>query len=457
MKLITLIVFIAMLGCVVSVAVRAQDTPFCYPHAYWIQAGPSLPDSVISSVVLDDRLYVLRGQTETSSDLTISYWDGTSWHDTLNVHTPMWPTRLGVLDGQFCLYGGAYPVVEGAPASYEMRSWNGASWQPLSHPRIASFTGFTQFKGDIYAIGDFYINDVIYQLVRCRGGVWEGIARARKGSTQDPFRTINGKIHCLLATEDVLYVGGDFLTINGQNGSNVLQWDGESLQKVGNGIEGNIRSMDTLNGDLYACGGLLVNDRINVAARFDGTTWKSDSSFLMEQYWTLAHIKNYRGHVYIWNELGQSNRPGWRWDGRKVEEISELQGYVNNLLIYRDELIALGPLRETCGRLLRTFARLHLDGASSVTGEYSAHNGTRCYPNPAEDIITVEFPVHQRGRVSVKVSDIRGAHVTVLADEDMEEGLRTLRFSTDAMPNGQYVIAITQGSARETHMISIIH
>lgn len=429
----------------------------CYEHASWVQPGPALPDSIISSLVLDDRLYVLRGQGITASNLTISYWDGTSWHDTLDVRTQTWPTRLGVLDGQLCLYGGANKVNESLPITYEMRIWNGSSWTSLPHPRIANFTGFTQFKGDIYAIGDFYIDDRVYNLVRCRNGVWKGIAKVLKVTTQDPLHDGSGKLHCLLATKDVLYMGGDFLSINGAVLGNVLQWDGESLQKVGNGVEGSVRSMDTLNGDLYVCGGLLVNARLNVAVRFDGTTWKGDTSFSMEQYWAPAHIKAYRQHVYIWNEDGINPTPAWRWDGKRSEKISKIQGYVGSLLVYRDELFAVGELRQTCDLSLRTFARLHLTGSSSVEEEYSRKNSARCYPNPAGNMFTVEFTVRERGPVRVAISDMRGSRVATLADGTMEKGPQMLQFNTGALPDGRYVVTITQESGTETQALSIIH
>ncbi len=71
------------------------------------------------------------------------------------------------------------------------------------------------------------------------------------------------------------------------------------------------------------------------------------------------------------------------------------------------------------------------------------------YPNPFNPSTTIDFALSQAGQVSLKVYDIRGAEVAVLANGFREAGHYTVHFTPENMSSGTYLYVIDSGSFRE--------
>src|SRR3989344_2106011 len=55
-------------------------------------------------------------------------------------------------------------------------------------------------------------------------------------------------------TNNILYVGGLFDTINGVSASSIAKFDGTSWSPVGMGVSGNVQSIISFNNDIYVAG-----------------------------------------------------------------------------------------------------------------------------------------------------------------------------------------------------------
>ena len=88
---------------------------------------------------------------------------------------------------------------------------------------------------------------------------------------------------------------------------------------------------------------------------------------------------------------------------------------------------------------------------SAVIEVLSSSGPTRCslsqnYPNPFNPSTTVQFTVGAADRVRLRVFDLLGRTVAVLADRRMEPGSYSVEWNADAAPSGVYFCRLDAGS-----------
>ncbi len=71
------------------------------------------------------------------------------------------------------------------------------------------------------------------------------------------------------------------------------------------------------------------------------------------------------------------------------------------------------------------------------------------YPNPFNPSTTIDFALSKPGEVALKIYDIRGAEVEVIARGFYEAGHYTVNFSPENMSSGTYLYVLTSGKFRE--------
>ncbi|MBN2200661.1 T9SS type A sorting domain-containing protein [bacterium] len=69
----------------------------------------------------------------------------------------------------------------------------------------------------------------------------------------------------------------------------------------------------------------------------------------------------------------------------------------------------------------------------------------RNFPNPFNPSTMIRFRVKEAGRVSLKVFDILGREVTVLADRGFDPGPHAIRFDAEGLPSGVYLARLQAG------------
>lgn len=77
-------------------------------------------------------------------------------------------------------------------------------------------------------------------------------------------------------------------------------------------------------------------------------------------------------------------------------------------------------------------------------------------PNPTSGAGTLEAAVHNPGRLEVALYDISGTKVDDLPSLDVEQpGAYRLKFNTESLPNGTYLIVATINGHRSTIQIQV--
>ncbi len=78
------------------------------------------------------------------------------------------------------------------------------------------------------------------------------------------------------------------------------------------------------------------------------------------------------------------------------------------------------------------------------------------YPNPFSAVTNIQFTLERPDQVSIKVFDVRGTLITVLADENYTQGVHTIQWDASAMPAGYYFYTLQTNTGVITKKALII-
>lgn len=119
---------------------------------------------------------------------------------------------------------------------------------------------------------------------------------------------VNGEILCMTKSDDgnMLYLGGNFVSIDNVASSSVIAFDGTDFHAIG-GILGTIHDMTYFFDELYIAGNFILpqsNDFVNVA-KWNGTTWQALQVGDMEG--TIYALEIWNGVLYIGGDFQKVN------------------------------------------------------------------------------------------------------------------------------------------------------
>ncbi len=95
---------------------------------------------------------------------------------------------------------------------------------------------------------------------------------------------------------------------------------------------------------------------------------------------------------------------------------------------------------------------LQTDSVATHT-ETSLHEA---YPNPFNPVTTVRFSLAEAGPVRLRVYDVLGRRVAVLADSDMVAGAHSVKFEAAHLPSGMYLLRMETARQHWTHWVSLV-
>ena len=78
------------------------------------------------------------------------------------------------------------------------------------------------------------------------------------------------------------------------------------------------------------------------------------------------------------------------------------------------------------------------------------------FPNPFSDQTTIGYKLNKNGFVSLKVFDITGREVAVLANEEQSKGLQRVEFDAKSLKSGIYYYRLETGKHAETRKLMIL-
>jgi hypothetical protein len=244
--------------------------------------------------------------------------------------------------------GGSFRKAGGAEAQNIAR-WDGRTWHPLG-AGVDGYVRSIAFVGDdVYVAGSFVMagSVTVGQLARWNGQNW-----SRVGGGGGPVDAASGfpetgAINTLLAADGGLYVGGNFTSMDGAPGNNIIFWNGQSWSALGGGVgrldfegnfvaDGDVRALAHDGDHLYVAGVFeqTGDGAANAIASWDGVTWSplgagltyaSDGSgFDRAQVMALALHK---GKLYAGGVFNRADgKPATRfaaWNGAAWSEAGE--------------------------------------------------------------------------------------------------------------------------------------
>lgn len=336
---------------IITMATSSAQLMECSRNGIWVSPGEGLSDSVFGGVVMNDRMYLMHGQRRYSrSPMKISSWDGKNWSKVVEFSLQSdlyWPTVLTVVQGKLTLVG-EIDSINNLEVKGGFAQWNGSAWEYVAYPpgKEVSRT-LVDFRGDTYATGRYSIGGTEYGLIRCRGGVWEGIA------TMGPRDTSHYPL--LRVYNDVLYMIGKFESINGMPIRGAARWDGTQFTSLGNPLVRDAGAIEFLDGVLYISGVIEMGAANWGLLRWDGNSWQRFVP--LQNPWAMRPVlKAFDGRLYYRQNV--YNRNIYRWYRGGNDRVSDLAGSVNDFIEFRGNLYAIGSLYRSCNTTLSTFARL---------------------------------------------------------------------------------------------------
>lgn len=77
------------------------------------------------------------------------------------------------------------------------------------------------------------------------------------------------------------------------------------------------------------------------------------------------------------------------------------------------------------------------------------------FPNPAEDLTTIQFTLTQSSHVTIKIFDMSGKEMETVLNSDADQGVHSLQFNVHQFAKGMYVIRMITGSVIENEKLLV--
>jgi len=327
---------------------------------------------IINDLVVDsqDHLYAGGYFYLIMDDRYVGYvarWDGTTW--TLLGNGMNHTVYHLAVDGQENLYAGGEFTLAGDVPANRIAKWDGNSWNALGNglggdaPVIADMEA--DHNGNVYVTGQFAsAGDIPVQLIAMWDGTeWSDLA---PGTRSGWFEGEVGSIFDLsVGTNDDLYAGGSFRTIDGLEAHNIARWDGVSWTALstpaGNGVNERVFAVTVDEKEQVFVGGFFTNAGglpANHIARWDGKAWFSwmeeGESGIDNMVDTLVVDRDgtlYAGGYFTTAGKVLANHIA-RWDGKEWNSLGKgVNASVRDLVLDNQGILYVGGAFTTAGDL----------------------------------------------------------------------------------------------------------
>ncbi|HMQ78261.1 MAG TPA: T9SS type A sorting domain-containing protein, partial [Ignavibacteria bacterium] len=289
--------------------------------------------------------------------------------------------------------------------------WDGTKWTAMSTGMNGTVYAFCNYRGELYAAGNFNFASGIPAggIAKWDGYKWNPVGTGVAGGEKT--------IYSLAVYNDELYAGGSYIKMGDDFCYNIAKYNGISWRPIGAGADGAfcntsrgyISSMKVCNDELYIAGHFSkINGVIaNKLARFNGANWCSV-------------------------EYGVDLRP------------RALEVFDNDLIINGDFYSASGVESNNIVRYSPQRNLTGIENNNTPLGFKLEQN----YPNPFNPKTKIGFSIANPGYVSLKIFDITGKQVAVLADKDMQAGYYNFDFDGQDLGSGVYIYRL-EASGRD--------
>lgn len=364
------------------------------------------------------------------------------------------------LDGNTVYAGGTFTIAGGVAASRIAR-WNGAAWSAMG----AGFNNQVENiavapNGDVYA-GGLFTN--FSRIAKWNGAAWSALGTGVNGIVEEIHFADNG-----VGGFDVI-VAGQFTTAGGLPANRIAKWDGAAWSTFGTGLDNIVDGLwvDPRAGggyDVYV-GGVFLNADGQPAqhvAKWDGTTWSGVGGGVNGPVTALV---KHDGILYAGGNFtfaGSDSAYGIAaWDGSSWSRLGRgVVGTGPDAIVVSDTSVYLGGLFTNVGCVnSANFARYSLASATTAVDDVPLAAPVSLAPNapnPFRGTTTIAFGLPDARHVSLRVYDLAGREVAILADGVMAAGRHELRFDARGLLHGVYFYTLRAGPIVESRKMLIV-
>jgi hypothetical protein len=240
----------------------------------WLPLAGGLPGGEVSMLTkVNGILYAGGGFTN-----NIARWNGSSWSTIPSSPITDYVTAFAV-SGNILYIVGKFPK---GIISYDTMNttWGTPGLDNVGLTGISSTTndvfGILINGSNIYVVGNFTQagGNSANRVAKWNGSSWSAL-----GSGID-----NNNAYAIGIVNNILYVGGDFTSVNGNASiQNIAQWNGSTWSAVGTGLGNAVGAIATYKGILYAGGSFTDaggNTTADYIAQWNGSIWSPVSTNL---------------------------------------------------------------------------------------------------------------------------------------------------------------------------------
>ncbi|MBI3509520.1 MAG: T9SS type A sorting domain-containing protein [Bacteroidetes bacterium] len=365
---------------------------------------------------------ILAGGAFTEVDTIYSHflarWNGSQWDSMWGGQQPNSVVDdIKVYNNELYICG-PFDSIGNVPADC-IAKWNGVAWQCIgsnyhfsANASLLSKIDF--YHGNLYAAGMF----LDPQGNICRFAKWDGINwyffsnEIHGGFCQiDDLQVFNNK----------LYVGGLFFASDGNAGTGIISWNDTAFNAVGGSVQiginnsfPTVKDMCVHNGKLYCAGnfekiGGVIADGLAV---WDETQWCTFGSTFNAG---IGSVEFYHDTMYVGGGFIQLD----------TSSISNLAKWIG------------GNYVDTCGVI-----------STGINQSENSESEFNIFPNPANDILTIQLKNLQEKNIDIKIYDVLGQTVIERKENNLSissSGELQEQINVSGLGAGVYLVCVHAG------------
>ena len=383
----------------------------------------------------------------------IARWNGDTWIFLASAIGPeshdIWTLAFS---GESLYVGGRFRSVDGVEALGFAQFHNGR-WSAVGGGLFASSPNRSMLvhdiepdsEGGVYVAGVFGITDLpdSFNIAHWTGENWQAMGTGTSGIIMGDSR-FEAVWSVLRTPSGIVYIGGEFTEIDGQQISKVAAWKDGTWSSLSDGLDGGTVYALAYDGSrLYASGSFKTAGEIPASklAVWDGMEWASIGGDLCFVPFYLAFFNN-EIHTNVYTDCNQQGFPPLAsWNGTVWREATARPETGITAMIPRDGYLLVGLEEESKVGDMDVGALGIFRPATSMGFEEGERKLIRSvFPNPSENDLTVVLDYSGQGATKLILNDLLGR--TVMSQTVSGREIIRLSPSVKLTP-GVYLLSVT--------------